>query len=59
MTESFLQDPQVVREMNAVIPIGRIGLPDEIVGATLLLASEAGSFITGSVLVVDGGYTAN
>lgn len=58
MTEPFLQDPQLVQAMNAAIPLGRIGFPEEIVGAALLLASEAGSFITGSVLVVDGGYTA-
>jgi NAD(P)-dependent dehydrogenase (short-subunit alcohol dehydrogenase family) len=58
MTEPFLQKQEFVQAMNAVIPLGRIGSPEEIVGAALLLASEAGSFITGSVLVVDGGYTA-
>lgn len=35
--------------------LGRWGKPDEIAGPTLLLASEAGSYITGSVLIVDGG----
>ena len=38
--------------------IGRWGEPDELIGPLLLLCSNAGSFITGSVLVVDGGYTA-
>jgi NAD(P)-dependent dehydrogenase (short-subunit alcohol dehydrogenase family) len=38
--------------------IGRWGDPKELVGAALLLASEAGSYITGTALVVDGGYLA-
>lgn len=37
---------------------GRIGSADELIGAALLLASDAGSFMTGSVLVVDGGTSA-
>jgi NAD(P)-dependent dehydrogenase (short-subunit alcohol dehydrogenase family) len=38
--------------------IGRWGDPKELVGAALLLASDAGSYITGTALVVDGGYLA-
>jgi NAD(P)-dependent dehydrogenase (short-subunit alcohol dehydrogenase family) len=39
------------------VPMRRYASPDEIAPTALLLASEAGSFITGSVFVVDGGYT--
>ena len=44
--------------MAAQIPLGRVGTADDIVNAVLYLASDEASFITGHVLVVDGGYTA-
>jgi NAD(P)-dependent dehydrogenase (short-subunit alcohol dehydrogenase family) len=37
---------------------GRLGRPEEIAGAAVYLASDAASFVTGSDLLVDGGYTA-
>jgi NAD(P)-dependent dehydrogenase (short-subunit alcohol dehydrogenase family) len=39
-------------------PMGRFGKPDELVGAVLWLASDSASFVTGSLVTVDGGFTA-
>ena len=51
------EDPDSLRGAVSTCPLGRIGEPEDIAGAALLLASPAGRFITGQVLVVDGGAT--
>jgi NAD(P)-dependent dehydrogenase (short-subunit alcohol dehydrogenase family) len=51
-------EPDLYPAMLARIPMGRFGEPQEIVGPALFLASEASSMVTGHVLAVDGGYTA-
>ena len=50
--------PAVVERIAAVIPAGRIGLPEEVAEAVLWLCSSAASFVTGHTLTVDGGYVA-
>ena len=47
---------EVVAESTASIPAGRYGTPEEYAGVVAFLASERASYITGSVVRVDGGY---
>ncbi len=50
--------PERVAQIMAKTPMKRFGEAHELIGATLLLASDAGSFITGTEMVVDGGFAA-
>lgn len=51
------EDPEILKQAVAPTPLRRIGQPDEIAGAAVFLASQAGSYVTGQALVVDGGAT--
>lgn len=56
---SFQPDPAAAEKAVAAgIPMGRQGTPEEVTGLVLFLASPAARYITGSSMVVDGGYTA-
>ena len=52
-------DPARVAAIVERTPLRRLGAPDDLHGALLLLASDAGRFITGTELVVDGGFDAH
>jgi NAD(P)-dependent dehydrogenase (short-subunit alcohol dehydrogenase family) len=54
----MFRDPEIVKRFEEMVPLGRCAKTDEIKGLALLLASSAGSFITGAVIPVDGGTTA-
>ncbi|MBW1788293.1 MAG: glucose 1-dehydrogenase [Deltaproteobacteria bacterium] len=57
MTEGMFDNERSIRFIERRTPLGRAGRPEELVGALLLLASDASSFITGQTIVVDGGWT--
>ena len=58
MTEPRRAKPQQYQDMLSRIPLGRFGQPEEVALAVLYFASDESSFVTGSELVIDGGWTA-
>jgi NAD(P)-dependent dehydrogenase (short-subunit alcohol dehydrogenase family) len=58
LTAALHSDPAQRQWFTDRVPMGRWGRPDELAGPLLLLASDAGSYITGTTLAVDGGWLA-
>jgi gluconate 5-dehydrogenase len=58
MTREFLSKPEIYSKMTADIPLSRLGNPEDIVGPTVLLASDESDFMTGQILYIDGGLSA-
>lgn len=58
LTERVFKDREWLNKVQSKFPMGRLGLAREIVGPAIFLGSEASSFVTGSTLMVDGGWTA-
>ena len=59
MTGSWVRPGMFLDHISANSPMGRIGKPEELAGALLLLASDASSFINGEIISVDGGVNAS
>ncbi|HYK36479.1 3-oxoacyl-ACP reductase family protein [Alloacidobacterium sp.] len=59
LNEGLLDKTERGREMHTRIPMERFGHADELVGTAVFLASEAASYMTGQIIVVDGGYLAS
>ena len=59
LNEKLLDETQRGKEFLTRTPMGRFGNVEELAGAAVFLASEAASFVTGEVMVVDGGFLAS
>lgn len=58
MTKPFFEDPAFTASVLAKIKLGRIGRVEDLMGAALFLATDASALVTGTSIVVDGGWTA-
>jgi NAD(P)-dependent dehydrogenase (short-subunit alcohol dehydrogenase family) len=57
MTEDFLAEPGFREQAVAVIPMGRLAEPCDLMATIILLLAEGGAFITGQTIFIDGGRT--
>ena len=55
--KALWENPDILKTVLGTTPMQRIGVPDEIAGVAVMLASEAGNYINGQTIVVDGGTT--
>ncbi len=58
MTHDWLATPAFREQVLSKLPLGRVGRVEDVMGAVLFLASDAAALVTGSALMVDGGWTA-
>mgnify|MGYP001223000327 FL=1 len=58
LASGFLKDPAFRDSVLSKIKLGRIGQVEDLMGAIVYLASQASSLVTGTALIVDGGWTA-
>ena len=53
------KDPELAKKYSAMVPLGKLGVPEDLIGTCVFLASPASDFITGQTIFVDGGLTAS
>ena len=58
LSEPFLADPKFMKKYQALIPVGRVGTPEDIAGPAAFLASRDADYVNGVLLFVDGGQLA-
>ena len=58
MNRVLMNDPEAYKAFLAKIPLGRWGQPEELGGLAVFLCSPAGAFVTGTSVVIDGGWMA-
>jgi len=57
LVEVTLQDPEKRKQILSKLPLGRVGDPEDLVGACIFLASSASDYITGHLLMIDAGHS--
>lgn len=57
-TKHIAENPELAKKYAAAVPLGRIGMPEDMAGAVIFLVSDAAGFVTGQTIYVDGGLTA-
>jgi gluconate 5-dehydrogenase len=57
-TKHIAENPELAKKYASAVPLGRIGMPEDMTGAVNFLVSDAASFVTGQTIYVDGGLTA-
>jgi NAD(P)-dependent dehydrogenase (short-subunit alcohol dehydrogenase family) len=59
MTKPLFQDPENVKRFLARIPVKKIGVPEDLIGTAVFLASNASDYVVGQTIYVDGGWLIN
>jgi gluconate 5-dehydrogenase len=57
-TKHIAENPELAKKYASAVPLGRIGMPEDMAGAVIFLCSDAAGFVTGQTIYVDGGLTA-
>ena len=57
-SETFIRDPKFIKKYESLIPVGRIGTPEDVAGPATFLASRDADYVNGALLFVDGGQLA-